>query len=213
MKHLNYNITLESELDRDAARRKKELVQLSTLLKSISRSQTNIGNVAARSFYPAVYAQLEGFVRNATNRAITHMQKQFNAKRAMPTSWIAAAIWNTLQRNIDSFTYKDIQKELDKATVFQLNLDGIPLRGAMAGNVNYNTICSLLDFIGSEPSLELQSQESFLNLVLLKRRNQVAHGQLIEITIVDTVDAIERISKLIDEIKISIVNSGLNQAN
>lgn len=169
--------TLNDELQRELAWRKKELSDLKIMVQETSEKRNH--DTALRSGLPLLYAHWEGFVKYSLSFYLEYVSKQKITYNKLNDCFLAL----TLKKDIDIFsnsgnTKSDIHiKTVKRINELKATESSIPYKKQIDTKSNLNSTLFKelmtmvgLDFREYEPSFKMIDSE------LLNMRNQIAHG-------------------------------------
>jgi hypothetical protein len=179
---------LSDIFDQDLTWRRKELSDMKAAVKAADFSAKP---VLLRALTTMAYAHWEGFVRTCANRYF-----EFLILRKKPYSEFERQIYvNTFLAKLDALHQGRVSLEMRCKLVNDI-LDGTTGRFGYVNptlidtksNLNTDVVKDICLICAVDPS-HFEAQRTLIDVVLLKRRNAIAHGQQEFIT-VDEIDAL-----------------------
>lgn len=168
----------QNAVDNETSWRKKEL---SAINANIATARKFSKNTALRSGIALLYAHWEGLVKNVASYYLSYVSFQNLTYAELKSNFLAVSIKDDL-KTFDSSNKATIhnkivisvkEKEIEKAK--------IPYENIIQTNSNLNSIIFIeimetigLDYAPYQPSFNM------LDEVLLKMRNEIAHGERLE---------------------------------
>jgi hypothetical protein len=200
---------LSETLVNDLRWRRKELSALKSLIyKSISTAQQK---VLLRSAIVILYAHWEGFVKLAANSYLEFVAWQKLPYNELSPNFIALAMKEKL----------DQAKESNKATIYNEVAVFFITKLSDRSNIKYenriftsNLSSSVLKEIMSMLGLDYsfyELKEKFLDEKLLARRNQIAHGNYIDLDREDYDDLHQQVIAMMANFRTEVENSAILQ--
>lgn len=168
----------QDAVDNETSWRKKEL---SAINSNIASARKFSKNTALRSGIAMLYAHWEGLVKNIASYYLSYVAFQNLTYAELKSNFLAVSIKEELKL-FDSSSKATVhnqivrsvkEKETEKAK--------IPYDNVIKTNSNLNSyiFVEIMETIGLDYS-EYQSSFNLLDEVLLKMRNEIAHGEKIE---------------------------------
>jgi hypothetical protein len=170
------------------------LREISDLKAAIIRGDENLRRVLLRALITICYAHWEGYVRFAARKYLEHvalrrfqygdLNRQFLRNYFLPR---LAALSSTKMGVAERCTLVDEILSSSDRRFSRVNGDLINTKANLNFDV-FTDICLVCDV----PVQSFAEKTTFIDVVLLKRRNEIAHGE-------DTFVAIEDLNELTDE--------------
>jgi hypothetical protein len=195
---------LSDIMDGEFSWRLKELADFKFLLKQTKdhRSKSII-----RAGVPLTYAHWEGFVKVSSQHYLSHVVTQKIKLRDLKSCIIAMSKKALLEdfkesnrteshiRLIDELT---IEKHLDEPVKFAPNIN-------TKANLNSKVFHDITQSVGID-SNKYSTKFKFIDESLLKRRNEIAHGDYIDLDRQDFINLIDNVIVLLRSYKTDIEN-------
>lgn len=196
---------LQDLLDKDIAWRLKEI----TFLKSIFLKHSGHESAALiRAAVPILYAHWEGFVKNSAQWYLSYVRYQelkYNELKSCFTAFGIKNALNTIRQskkaNINIEAIEFIRAKLNEKTKFSVE-NSINTESNLNSEVFENIALS----IGLDPS-SYSSKYQLIDSSLLRRRNEIAHGQFLDIEAKDCETLADETLTLIRGFKNDIENA------
>lgn len=208
MKIINAEKLVE-HLDADLAWRKKELTYIVNNVKSAPENSINSN---LRIGIAILYAHWEGYIKNASIYYLNFIRhKRLNYENLKP-NFIAIALRSQLNEcgrtnkssihtKIVEFFIQDLSKVAEIPDKNIINTQS---------NLNLEVFKEILFTLGLDYSI-YELKENFIDYKLLKIRNDVAHGDYIEIDKEDFLNLYTYIMNIIESFKEQIINAAENE--
>ncbi|GAA3191442.1 MAE_28990/MAE_18760 family HEPN-like nuclease [Lentilactobacillus kefiri] len=211
---------LQDKIDFELSWRKKEIIKLDFNIYQ-ARIHGN-AKFTIREGYLLLYADWEGFIRTVANYYVIFVfSKKYKLKNLSTGFWV---IYNFSEFNK---IYKSPRKKADKSFVDNLittldkstnksYIDKVKKRFINTNsNLNYDRFSEILYILGLDYN-KYSLKKNYIDSVLLKNRNSIAHGENMKFTFTsDDVDEFRQALKIIIEImnsfKEDILNAAINE--
>lgn len=155
------------------------LKEISDLKSSIRKADPTLQRVLLRALVAICYAHWEGYVKFSSRKYLEHIALRKHQLSALDRQFMRNAFLPRLNALSQSnWPLAERCKFLDEILNFQevrfsrVNDDLINTRS----NLNFEVLSNIAIICGLPKDL-LQHQSSFIDIVLLKRRNAIAHGE------------------------------------
>lgn len=173
----------QDALDRETSWRKKEL---SAIKSNIASARKSAKNTALRAGITLLYAHWEGLIKNVASYYLSYVSFQKCKYKELKTNFIAIAIKEELKQfdtsnksSLHNKIVNDIRDMGDKKA-------SIPYENVIKTNSNLKSdiFVEIMETIGLEYA---QYEASFVLLdeTLLRMRNEIAHGERVEVLSLD----------------------------
>lgn len=194
-------------LDQEIAWRKKELT---TIKSQVEKSNPKLETTAIRSAIVLLYAHWEGFLKKSAEAYLEYVINRKLKYKDIAVNFIALAI---RQKMLDF-------EQSNKATIHNQILEyifscdnenvQISRENVIKTKSNLNSIIlkELMTTIGLDFS-PYETKSKMIDEQLLNYRNNVAHGQYLEIDAKEYLNLHDEIRKMIDDFKTDIENAAL----
>jgi len=179
------------QITRDRTWRLKEITDLKT---AIVRADANLQSVLLRSIVTICYAHWEGYIRFSATKYLEHvairklkfgeLNSQFTRNYFLPRLTALSKSNSNYKENCDLID--NIQKCTEKRFT-RVNEDLVNTKS----NLNFSVFLDIC-LVCAIPSDQFQQKKSFIDVVLLKRRNSIAHGE-------DTFINIDDLDEIVNE--------------
>lgn len=148
----------------------------------------------ARAGIPLLYAHWEGYAKNCTTAYV-----QFVAAKRKKLEALGSGYWTSMMKpSIDQLAARPYDKKSQMALVDVVRNAGERRFGGKTETIvdtRSNLSFSVLEEIGEIAAINIRilaSEQSFIDKILLDRRNNIAHGQNIQVEESDFVDVADR---------------------
>lgn len=168
----------QDAVDNETSWRKKEL---SAINSNIATARKFTKNTALRSGIALLYAHWEGLIKNVASYYLSYVSFQNLTYAELKSNFLAMSIKEELKlfdssnkATVHNYIVRSVKvKETEKAK--------IPYESIIKTNSNLNShiFIEIMETIGLDYS-QYQSSFNMLDEVLLKMRNEIAHGEKIE---------------------------------
>lgn len=194
----------QDAIDKETAWRKKEL---SSLASNVKTSKKSAKNTALRSGIALLYAHWEGLVKNVATIYLCYVSFQNCRYEELSPNFMALAI----NKDIKMFAESN-KASLHNRVVKRIRDEGIkkakiPYEEVIKTNSNLNSdiFVEIMETIGLDYS-EYEPAFKLLDEVLLKMRNEIAHGERTE-----SIDLDEMRFNEIYDVIIDLMNKYVNE--
>jgi hypothetical protein len=174
---------LEQAVDRETAWRKRELTNILFLAREARSSKAP---TALRAGVALLYAHWEGWIKNIATFYIEYVAQQRLTYEQLSTPFFAVALKRKITELGEAAT---VASHIDFAVFLRNDLSGaarLSTQGAVITEANLSS--SLLRDIVRRLGLDYRPYELQANLIdrgLLYRRNNIAHGEYLEVDIAE----------------------------
>jgi hypothetical protein len=167
---------LSDQMDRDMTWRLKEL---SDIRDAIRRADSTTRQMLLRAFITLMYAHWEGHVRFCATKYFQHI-----ALRRKPYTDLQIQFYlNAFLVRLDAFFRSKVSVE-EKCRFLQDLLESRGKRFSQINptlidtkaNLNTDVLHDICKVCGI-PFTEFEKEDAFINVLMLKRRNEIAHGE------------------------------------
>ena len=198
---------LNNRLSEDLVWRKKELSVLESLIETKSFEQ-NKTNTLIRSGIALLYAHWEGYVKCAASAYLEFVSSQKNLKYcdltynfvaiAMKKKLNEASVTNqsTIHNQVLQFLMESMEQRIDIPT------DDVIKTGSNLSSSLFRQILALLG-IEYEP---YELKQKLIDEKLLKKRNQIAHGEYLDVDVASYQELYKKIIEMMELFKNQIEN-------
>jgi hypothetical protein len=193
-------------LDSELSWRKKEL----TFIKSNIGSNSANYKTFLRSGILLLYAHWEGFVKNSCEFYLSYVKYQKLKYIELKENFIALGLKNNLSE-FEQTNKSTIHCQLVEFLLNKLNQRAnIPNENIIktGSNLNSSILKEILASIGVDYS-DYELKSNLIDLILLKNRNSIAHGQFIELDDIEFSNLHAEIIWIMDDIKTKLINAAV----
>lgn len=171
---------LQEALDRDLSWRKKELTSIITeILPNLKLKGTFPINTPIRIGIALLYAHWEGFIKSSSNKYLEFIALRRLKYNELKSNFIALAVNKKLNKNDLSqgafFPVKIVDFIINEGTQDAR----IPYKDVIqTSNLDSKVLKKILTVLGLDYS-QYELKANLIDIELLKRRNNIAHGRFI----------------------------------
>ncbi len=203
---------LDDRLSEDLAWRKKELSVLESLIKTRSFEQ-NKTNALIRCGIALLYAHWEGYIKCAASAYLEFVSSQKNLKYcdltynfvaiAMKKKLNEASVTNqsTIHNQVLQFLMESMEQRID------IPMDDVIKTGSNLSSSLFRQILALLG-IEDEP---YELKQKLIDEKLLKKRNQIAHGEYLDVDVASYQELYKIIIEMMELFKNQIENHAVQK--
>ena len=203
---------LNNRLSEDLVWRKKELSVLESLIE-IKSFEQNKTNTLIRSGIALLYAHWEGYVKCAASAYLEFVSSQKNLKYcdltynfvaiAMKKKLNEASVTNqsTIHNQVLQFLMESMEQRIDIPT------DDVIKTGSNLSSSLFRQILALLG-IEYEP---YELKQKLIDEKLLKKRNQIAHGEYLDVDVASYQELYKKIIEMMELFKNQIENHAVQK--
>ena len=201
---------LSDRLDAEFSWRLKELADIKVLVKTTEKlKQSSI----IRAGLPLTYAHWEGFVKSSAQYYLNFVLMQKHELKELSSCFLALSA----QKLLNNFTHAN-------RTSLQLELvEHLTTNSSLSSIANYSTIIntkanlnsSVFTDISLSIGIDVGSYETKFNFIdesLLRRRNEIAHGNYLDIDATAFREIVDEVIGLIRQFKNDIMNSAIQKS-
>jgi hypothetical protein len=201
---------LSDRLDAEFSWRLKELADLKVLVKTTEKLKQSS---MIRAGLPLTYAHWEGFVKSSAQFYLNFVLMQKHELKELSSCFLALSAQNL----INKFTYSN-------KTSLQLDLvNHLTTNSSLSATANYsttiNTKANLNSSVFTDISLSIgiaiapyETKFNFIDESLLKRRNEIAHGNYLDIDSTAFREIVDEVIGLMRQFKNDIMNSAIQKS-
>ncbi|EDN66508.1 conserved hypothetical protein [Beggiatoa sp. PS] len=196
---------IQNHLNDELGWRIQEIANLKEIIKRVDSIQTRS---LLRAGVPILYAHWEGFVKNSSEAYLNFVAHQGLSYRKLKTCFILFGLKTEIEQLVET---KKITPNIQVANFFLENLDKkakIFYQGVINTQSNLSSLVfeEIASSIGIDPS-PYQLKYKLIDESLLKRRNQIAHGEYLDIDSQGYYNLSDEMVALIRAYKTDIENS------
>ena len=201
---------LTDRLDRDIAWRKRELVNLSSM---VQRGRRHTRAAALRAAVCLLYAHWEGFMRYAARSYLEYVSNRRLKYGELRRNFLALGLRRKIMRaseerrtSAHTELVRLVFQARDQRTSSEI-VDAIETRANLGGDV----LVDILEAVGFDATSYV-TKAALLDDRLLRNRNRIAHGEYLEIDADAYADLNETIVGLMDRFKNDIENAAATKS-
>ena len=202
-----------SRLDRQLAWRKKEIGDLAReaadLYAAAGAAPQRLPTL--RAGLCLLYAHWEGFVRNSLNLMLEHVRQSAVPSSEFVPRLRAAILLEYVTTNKGAMGLDLCVNYLERDQGEMIALLEIPAVGKLQGNLSFERFEELITIFGVSVPAVVVLKRNFINVSLLKARNEIAHGEgrIVELSAFH--DAKDQVIELLDSAKGMFVEAALSE--
>jgi hypothetical protein len=204
MKKMRTQAMLQEFLDTQTAWRKKEIADLKAAVRATEHTSRRS---LIRAGIPLLYAHWEGFVKTASEALLNYIyHRKLNYRQLRPCYIVLGA-----KRHLNNLASSG--NILENVAAVEFFLNGLDARAELQfeGSINTQANLSSAVFeriarsIGIDTS-RYETKYKFIDSSLLQRRNQIAHGEYLDVDHNQFDELADMVINLINEYRIDIEN-------
>jgi hypothetical protein len=197
-------------LDQSLAWRKQEITNLRFSILKATREHEK--RLLARAGVPLLYAHWEGFAKSACEAYLGFVSRQGLRYDQLKTNFVAIASKGAIREAGQSNRIQLYLNVIEFATFNQGNIGKFTLAGSIDSedNLSSKVLLNLLTTVGIYCDDFFTSRFLVLDGSLLKKRNEIAHGEKTEVDTVDYDQLHTLVLELIDYLKRRIETAAAN---
>ena len=199
------DLELQEYLDKEFAWRLQEIDLLKT---TVRRASNGYCRMLVRAGIPLVYAHWEGFVKAGAEAMLCFVSLSGKTYRELVPCFAVHGLVN----EIDSLTRSKkehlrvaalefVMSKMDEAAHFRWRG-----RASAGGNLNYERFCGIAAQVGIDVS-RYETRSKFVDKSLLQRRNEIAHGDWVDLTVDGFADVADGVLLLLRWFKTDLEDS------
>lgn len=201
MKKIKSEEMLFQEIDDEMSWRRMEIHYLKSLLKQKRNSKEK--DALAKSVILVSYSHWEGFVKSISMYYLSYIAFLALPKNKMSTNLIASCLIRIGENQNMATKIKELHKALtDDNYKLAFNIDRLV---DAESNLNSIVLDKILVNIGASTSA-FDTKAIFIDYVLLKNRNEFAHGDRERVDLDTAIDIADKVLELMNLYKIEIEN-------
>ncbi len=200
------------KIGRDHVWRLREIAELKNLIEEPSISELR-KRVLCRSGIALLYAHWEGFVKKSGTYFLEYVAAQRYSISELRSNFITLLVRGKIDKASESNKYS----AFDEVTKYIINNQAtrakIPTKNVVDTQSNLSTkvLKEIMWCLGLDYEF-YESKEKLIDLMLVGRRNHVAHGEAIEIGSDDFVEMVDEVLGLMNAFKNLLENSCITES-
>lgn len=205
---------LEEKIDRDFYWRKIELLQFKMAIEK--NNVTLSKKTLIRSAIPLLCAHWEGFIRNISNYYVVYICHQNLKNKELKENFVAFKLKKDLMSSRESnkisvHTKFYLKMDSIQEDIFRMAFSDVPEKRII--NTNSNLNFELFDEILRSIDIEnlYETKRNFIDIEMLKNRNEIVHGELFEVKNYDFVELYNQILPIMESFKNQIIEAAENK--
>ncbi len=172
---------LQDQLDKEFSWRIKEIADLKSAVKS---NRSTSASTLIRAGVPLLYAHWEGFVKKSVEAYINFVSCQKLKLSELSSNFVTLGVKNQLQTITSS---RKTKANIEIVEFFRSGmLSSSPLRLSAGVNTCSNLSSTVFENIAETVGINCSNYEArykFIDSSLLERRNNIAHGEFLELDV------------------------------
>jgi len=202
--------SFENALQVDLSWRRKELSSL--YLAAIGATpNSDSQSRAARSGIVLSYAHLEGFSRESIRCYLAYVKGRLLKWSELSPNFAALKLSRMVSQGTHKASYYG-----DAAVYWTSKLEEIadlpdPVVISAKSNLTFSQFCEMLYSINIDPK-PFETKKNFFDVVLLERRNAIAHGEEKKTSLEDYLEVHTEVVEILDVLSETLVSSALAKA-
>ncbi len=196
---------LQDAIDKEHSWRLKEIHDLKSLVKTKKNQNSIETNVFSKSLVLISYSHWEGFVKNAARYYLSYIQFISLNKSQLSNRLVASFVFQlTLSNKNRSEKIASIMEGIaDPSYKFSINIDELV---DAESNLTSGILEKILSNIGIQTNA-FKTKSQYIDSVILKFRNDYAHGGFEYINADQAIEISEKVLELMSLFKTEIENS------
>jgi len=203
--------SLSNELIRDMNWRIREISDLKQAIRTIPPA---LRASSMRASIPIFYAHWEGHVRVCATGYVLHISMRRLEYKELTRGYMLATLRSEFNR-LSGKSLSKLEQMKFIETVFNTEAQRFGSKSEYLvdtkSNLSFATLCEILNVIGIDGAL-FEPEESFIDRILLDKRNNIAHGQNIVLTDDELEDISSKTIGLMRTFRNLVENAALAQA-
>lgn len=199
---------LSDTLVRDMTWRLREISDLKHAIRTIPEA---LRESALRAAVPIFYAHWEGHIRVCAAGYVRHISSRRLEYQQLKRGFMLAALRSDFDRLAARSPSRPEQIQLVENVFAAQTKRFVSDKGHLVdtrSNLSFEVLCEILEVVGIPAEL-FASEESFIDKVLLHKRNNIAHGQNIVLTSDEIDEMSEKIIGLMRTFRNLVENAAL----
>lgn len=202
---------LDQQLDQSITWRLRELTQIKLLIER-NQNSSLVLNCYIRAGITLLYAHWEGFIKEASLAYLNFVSMQRLSYDQLAPNFIAIALKSKLNE-ADRVSDPLIHKKVVEFFLFKLSERSRIPRSSdtinTMSNLKSDVFKKIVHSLGLDYRAEYQMRERLIDIRLLKTRNEVAHGEYINIGFSDFIELHEKVIELIRLFRDQVSNAAV----
>ncbi|SFG01362.1 MAE_28990/MAE_18760 family HEPN-like nuclease [Neptunomonas qingdaonensis] len=203
---------LVDKIGQDHVWRLREISELKNLIQEPTISKIR-KRVLCRSGIALLYAHWEGFVKKSGTYFLEYIAAQRHTISELKSNFVTLLVRGKIDKASESNKYSAFDEVTRYIIDNQSTRAKIPTKNVVEtqSNLSTNVLKEIMWCLGLDYSF-YESKEKLIDLMLVGRRNYVAHGEALEIESDDFVEMIDEVLGLMNIFKNQLENSCLTES-
>jgi hypothetical protein len=201
--------TLEGLLDEDRAWRRTEL---HSLLSQIREALGPAQRCLCRAGIALLYAHWEGYTKRALSQYLKYVARRRLLVSELSLCFIARALDNSMKKQTGTSNLIISVERVKWLIGNESNRPFIPSNDGVdtRNNLNFGVCTELFASLGLDIQ-PLETKKMLIDYRLLRQRNQIAHGEYVDISAVDYAELHHEVLDMMESVQRSVMNAVDNQ--
>lgn len=201
-------LELDEVMSQELSWRKKEIVTFSFLARKVRGHEKLI---LQRAAIPILYAHWEGFIKNAATFYLQYVSRKKLKYSELQTNFIALACKPALQESLKSSKIILLRQVVDFLILNKDDSAKVPYVDVIdtASNLNTDVFKNIMQQIGLTYDNYYLTKELAIDGKLLKKRNEIAHGEKLEVSEEEFLELNKLVVGLLDYFRSHVQNSAV----
>jgi hypothetical protein len=203
---------LIDKIGQDHVWRLREISELKNLIQEPSTSEIR-KRVLCRAGIALLYAHWEGFVKKSGTYFLEYVAAQRHNISELRSNFITLLVRGKIDKASESNKYSAFDEVTRYIIDNQNTRAKIPTKNVVEtqSNLSTNVLKEIMWCLGLDYGF-YESKEKLINLMLVGRRNHVAHGEAIEVESDDFVGMVDEVLGLMNTFKNLLENSCITES-
>jgi hypothetical protein len=203
---------LIDKIGQDHVWRLREISELKNLIQEPSTSKIR-KRVLCRAGIALLYAHWEGFVKKSGTYFLEYVAAQRHNISELRSNFVTLLVRGKIDKASESNKYSAFDEVTRYIIDNQTTRAKIPTKNVVEtqSNLSTNVLKEIMWCLGIDYGF-YESKEKLIDLMLVGRRNHVAHGEAIEVESDDFVDMVDEVLGLMNTFKNLLENSCMTES-
>ena len=173
----NQKLRFQNKIDKQLAKRNKELAQLDLLFQTTSPEEKR--NIINRLIIPHIYSHYEGFIKSSSILFLKYIIATYDPKKDLSENIFALNMRKLIKNSSKSNKIKEHMDLINKAKTKPAKLEFNPEQIIDThDNLKSEYLKEIMYTCGIQYDEYWQEKSFFIDFILLKNRNLISHGEL-----------------------------------
>lgn len=203
---------LIDKIGQDYIWRLREISELKTIINTPSLSEIR-KKVVCRSGVALLYAHWEGFVKKSGTFFLEYVSLQRHSISELKSNFITLLVRSKIDKASESNKYSAFDEVMRYILENQSTRARIPTKNIIDTQSNLSTTAlkEIMWCLGLDYSL-YEPKQKLIDTKLVSRRNYVAHGELMEVSVSDFVEMADEVIELMTTFKNLLENACMTES-